>query len=278
MQENDSPTPIIPRRRTHPGGVSAILELWRYRDLLRSLVIRDLKIKYQRPFLGLLWTLLNPLLTMGILITVFSYVVRIPIKNYWAFLISGFFVWNFAQQCLFHATTVLQNHASLNRSVYFPREVLILGAALSKLVEFLLETALVILLLAVFYHHALPAALILIPLLVAALLLIILGLMFPLAVAAVFFHDVQHAVPIAMMSLFYLSPVFYPLEMIPASFQPFYFLNPIAGLLTLFHVVLYQGGWPSLAQTASTVAMALATGWIGYLIFNRYKDVCVEIA
>ena len=87
-------------------------EIWSYRDLLRNLVARNLKVKYQRSVLGFLWTLLNPLLTVGVLVMVFTFVVRVQIENYWAFLLSGYFVWNFISQSLNSATFVLAEHAS----------------------------------------------------------------------------------------------------------------------------------------------------------------------
>jgi lipopolysaccharide transport system permease protein len=264
--------------RSPDRGRASIRELWAFRDLLRSLVVRDIKIKYQGSVLGIAWTLLNPLLTVAILVTVFSHVIQIAVDHYWAFLLSGFFAWNFIQQNLFHATSIMNNHASLNRSVYFPREVLILGALLTKLVDFLMEFSVVLILFAAFYYRTVPFSLVLLPWLVVILLLITVGLMFPLAVVAAYFHDVQQAVPIAMMSLFYLSPVFYPVEMVPEAVRPWYYLNPLVGLIQLFHVVVYQGVWPTMTLLGSVSAVALGVCLTGYFIFNRYKDVCVEIA
>jgi hypothetical protein len=105
-----------------------LAELWRFRYLLRSLVVRNLKVKYQRSVLGFLWTLLNPVLTIAVLIAVFSYVVRMGMVHYWAFLLSGFFAWNFVAQMLYAGITILAEHATLRRSVAFPTELLIFGA------------------------------------------------------------------------------------------------------------------------------------------------------
>jgi ABC-type polysaccharide/polyol phosphate export permease len=254
------------------------VELWRFRGLLRSLIIRDLKVKYQRSLLGLVWTLLNPLLTVAILVTVFSYVLRIQVDRYWAFLISGLFAWNFLQQCLYHAVALLRDNAHLNRSVYFPREILLLGAAMSKMVEFLIELAIVTLVLLVFHHHTIPSSFVVCPIIIAILFVMVVGLMFPLAVLAVFFYDVQQALPIVVLSLFYLSPVFYPVEMVPESFRPFMYLNPITGILSLFHTVFYSGLWPSWTLLGTVAATAMALFALGYWIFRRYQGICVEIA
>jgi len=255
-----------------------LVELWRFRGLLRSLVIRDLKVKYQRSLLGLVWTLLNPLLTVAILVTVFTYVIRIQLVHYWAFLISGFFAWNFIQRTLYHSTTILREHASLSRSVYYPPEILILSASMSKLAEFLIEIAIVLLVLLVFHHGAVPASLVLFPLIVVLQVILAIGLMFPLAAVAVLYYDVQHALPLVISSLFYISPVFYPVEMIPEGARLVYHLNPVVGLLRLYHVVFYEGGWPSGSLLAGVAATAVVTCAAGHAIFKRCKESCVEIA
>jgi len=278
--EKSNPAGIEPGRtitRSYRGDL-VFTELWRYRELLRSFVVRDLKVKYQRSLFGLIWTLINPLMTVAILVTVFSYVIRIPIEHYWAFLISGFFVWNFVSHALYHTTTLLSSHAALSRSVYFPREILVLSAVLSKLVEFLVEISIVLVLLFIFHFHSVPATLILLPVLILIQVILAVGLMFPLAVISVLFYDIQHALPILITSIFYLTPVFYPVSMIPEGLRPFYYLNPFVALLNLYHTVLYDAAWPSATLLCSALIAAVCILVLGFGVFSRFKGVCVEIA
>lgn len=258
-----------------PG--SALREVWRYRELLRGLIVRNLKVKYQRSMLGFIWTLLNPLLTIAVLTVVFTYFIRIGVEHYWAFVFSGYFVWNFLLQMLSSATYILAEHAPLRRSVAFPSEVLVLATAASRLVEFAVEMAIAVLLLILVHHGHVPASFALLPLLILIQVLLAIGLALPIATLSVFYSDVQHAIPIILLMLFYLSPVFYPATLVPPSLQPFYFLNPIAGLLTLFHDTLYGGGWPSPALLVSVALAAIGLCAIGYAIFNRYKRLFAEI-
>ena len=260
------------------GTYMGLGEVWRFRALFRSLVARDLKIKYQRSPLGFLWTLLNPLLTSLILIGVFTYVIRVPIDHYWAFLLSGYFVWNFIHQGLTQSTNLLRDHSSLRRSIAFPSEILIWSASFSRLFEFLIEIALVMIVLVLFHHQAIPTSLVLFPLLILIQVILTVGLMYPLSTLSVFFHDVSYALPVVIFAIFYLSPVFYPVEMIPEAVRPFYFINPFAGMLTLYHTVLFDGQWPSITLLASVGTSAIVVCLIGYAIFNRYKNVCTEIA
>jgi len=116
------------------GALGRMRGVWRYRELLHSLVVRNLKVKYQRSLLGFVWTLVNPLFTVAVLGVVFSHVVRIPLPHYWAFLLSGYFVWNFMLQTLNTGTYIFAEHSRLTRSVAFPSEILVFGAAGSRLI------------------------------------------------------------------------------------------------------------------------------------------------
>jgi len=256
---------------------SRLSQVWRYRELLRSMIIRNLKVKYQRSLLGFVWTLINPLLTVAILVLVFSHVVRIPMEHYWAFVLSGYFVWNCMLQTLNTGTYIFAEHSRLTRSVAFPSEILVFGAVGSRLLEFLAEIALIMVMLAAFHHFRVPPSFALLPVLVVIQVLLAIGLALPIATLSVFYYDVQHALPIALTTLFYLSPVFYPVQMVPEAVRPFYFVNPLAGLLTLYHDILYVGQMPSLSLLAGVFASSLAVYAIGYAVFNRYASVYAEI-
>jgi ABC-type polysaccharide/polyol phosphate export permease len=256
---------------------SRLRRVWRYRELLHSLVVRNLKVKYQRSLLGFVWTLVNPLLTVVVLGVVFSHVVRIPLPAYWAFLLSGYFVWNFALQTLNTGTYIFAEHSRLTRSVAFPGEILVFGAAGSRLIEFIAEIGLVLAVLAVFHHGNIPQSYALLPVLMLIQLLLVIGLALPIATLSVFYYDVHHALPIALTTLFYLSPVFYPAQMVPEAFRGLYFLNPFAGLLTLYHEVFYWGRMPPFDLLGGMLLVAIVFYLVGYAIFRRYAAIFPEI-
>lgn len=251
-------------------------EVWRYRQLLRSLVIRNLKIKYQRSALGFLWTLLNPLLTVGVLAVVFTHIVKIPLQHYVAFLFSSYFVWNFILQTISSGAFLLAEHAQLARSAAFPKEVPVIAGVASRLVEFAIELSIILIGLVLFHHHGIPASFSLIPYLILVQCALALGLVFPIAGLSVFYRDVQHLLPIALTVLFYVSPVFYPASMVPEALRPYYMANPVAQLLTAYQKVIYQGRFPSMmilaALTLASCLMLLA----GYAVFNRFKKEIAE--
>ena len=124
--------------------------IWRYRELLRVLIVRNTKVKYQGSALGFLWTLLNPLLIMAILLAVFTHVIRMQIEDYWAFLLSGYFVYHSIGQTLTAASFVYSEYATMLRSVALPPETPLLAATLSRFLEYLVELALILVLLVIF--------------------------------------------------------------------------------------------------------------------------------
>lgn len=268
-------------RTTSRGGrVPArrrVAEIWEFRHLLRHLVARDLKVKYQRSTLGFLWTFLNPLITVGVLIAVFTNVIRIQLDHYWAFLLSGYFVWNAVAQSIMGGSYVLQEHSRLTRSVAFPKEVLILSSALSRTLEFAVEMVIIVLILAIAHHHALPACFALLPLILLIQVVLTLGVVFPVTILSTLFSDVMHALPVVMTSIFYLTPVFYAASLVPEKFRALYFANPFAGLLTLYHSVLYEGVMPSPLLLGGCIVGSAAILVVGFLIFHRYQDICSEL-
>ena len=263
--------------RGRKGPLAAARNLWRYRDLVGRMVARNLRVKYKRSVLGFVWTLLNPLLTVSVLIAIFSYVVRVEIDAYWAFLVSGYFVWNFVGQTLSSATYVLREYGHLSRAVAYPKEAPILAAVLARLVEFLAEVVLVLVILAIFRHGHVPVSFLWIPLLIFLQVMIALGLAFPVATLSAFYHDVEHAMPILLTTLFYVSPIFYSVVLVPEAVRSLYMLNPLAGLLTLFQTVAYAGQAPAMGLLLGTSAVAVVLPLVGYTLFTRFESLVAEV-
>jgi ABC-type polysaccharide/polyol phosphate export permease/GT2 family glycosyltransferase len=260
-----------------PGLLPQLADLWGARELVVLLAARDLKVKYQRSWLGFLWTLLNPLVTVGVLVAVFSQVIRIPIEHYWAFLISGYFVWNFFAQTLNGGVQSAAANAYLTRTCYFPQEVLVLSASLARLLEFLVEMALLLVVLAVFHHGSVPASFAAVLPLLPILFVLVVGVAFPLVALAVHYQDAVQAIPLATAAWFYVTPVFYELDLVPEELRGLFLLNPLAPLLGAFQAALYRGVMPSAADLSVLAALASVLAVAGYALFNRRKRGFAEI-
>jgi ABC-type polysaccharide/polyol phosphate export permease len=246
-------------------------------ELIYSIVIRNLKIKYQRSIFGFIWTLFNPLITVLVLSTVFSYVIRIEMEDYWAFLLSGYFAWNFSQLIMNSGTYLLSENAELIRSIKFPMEVIILGAGLAKTIEFSVELLIILLIIAFFRHESIPISYSIVPVIIVINFFIVTGIQFIVATSTAFYRDIHHALPLALITLFYISPIFYPLSMVPDSFKNFYLLNPFTHILTCYQSAIYQGVFPSSFFLLTSIGIALLLSISGWLLFNSHKNVYSEI-
>ena len=258
-------------------GDRALADLWRYRELWRSLTVRNLRVKYQRSALGFLWTLLNPVLTVAVLAVVFTHVVKIALPHYLAFLLSAYFVWNFMMQVISSGTYLLAEQASLVRSIAFPKAIPVLAGVSSRLVEFMVEMGLILTLIVCFHHRGVPAALLLLPWLLVVQTAMALGFVLPIAALSVFYRDIQHVLPIVLTTLFYVSPVFYPASMVPEQVRTLYLVNPLAQLLTAYQLVVYEGRLPGAGLIA---ALSLSAGLIvavGSLVFRRLQADVAEV-
>jgi ABC-type polysaccharide/polyol phosphate export permease len=248
-----------------------------HRDLLRALVARNLRIRYQRSTLGLAWSLLNPGLTIVVIAVVFQSIVRIGVEDYWMFLLSGYFAWVFLQHTVTASTSAFTEHASMLRTLAVPPEILVVGVVVSRFVEFLVELALVAVVLAVVRHGTIPVSFLALPLASVLLLTMVLALSLPVAAGAVFFRDIAFALPVALTLIGYLSPVYYPISLVPPDWVRLFELNPLARLFTLFHTILYQGAAPAPGDWAVVTAYGVILLGLGYAAFRWRRRLIPEV-
>jgi ABC-type polysaccharide/polyol phosphate export permease len=257
-------------------------ELWQYRELIRSLVVRDLKVRYKNSILGIAWSLLNPLLMMVVYTIFFTIVLGNPgnIPHYPVFLLSGLLPWNFFSESVASATASIVGNAHLIKKVYFPREILPISIVLSSLVNFLIA-------LPVFFALTLisgvPVTLwvLLLPFTILIQVVFTAGLTLILSTLNVFYRDTQIILNVLMLGWFFLTPVFYPITTVPQEAHVLgihfnaqlwlYRLNPMASIIASYHDLLYSGaptGLDFLLRTAITALIVLAAG---YVVFMRYS-------
>jgi lipopolysaccharide transport system permease protein len=266
--------------------IRRIAELYQYRELIKNLVIRDLKVRYKNSVLGILWSLLNPLLMTLVFTVVFTLMLpRNSQPNYPVFFLCGFLPWSFFASTVSGATGSIVSNANLIKKVYFPREILPLAHVLANLVHFLLALVVLFGMMLVFRVQFTPALLML-PLIVLSQAMFTAGMAFILSTANVFYRDTQHILQIVIQAWFFLTPVFYPITILPQSQQIMGLtvdiqlwarrLNPMASIIASYRDVLYRGvftGWDFFLRTLVTCAIVLL---VGYLVFCRFSRVFGE--
>jgi len=214
-------------------------------DLLRELIERDIKLRYRGSLLGILWTLLNPLAELLVLIFVFKLVLRVDIPNYPPYLFTGLIVYSWFQTSVNFATLSVVGSRELVRRPGVPAAILPIVTVASNLVHFVLSLPILLGLL-VLSHIPFTSALVALPFLVALEFVFILGCAYPVATVHVWFRDTQHVLRIALQLLFYLTPVFYEAGSAPERVQWFYRINPMAQMIDAYRAVLLRGELPNL--------------------------------
>lgn len=246
--------------------------LW---DLMRTLVARDLKLRYKRSALGFAWSLLNPLAQLLVFSFIFRTVLPLNIPNYSTFLFSGLLPWTWFSGSLYQATDAIVGSRELVRRPGFPAAVLPIVTVLSHLVHFVL--ALPVLILFLIASGIVPNGSILLLLPVILLQLVFtLSLAYLLAAVHVVFRDTQYLVNIALLLGFYLTPIFYSPGNIPPRFQLVYQLNPMNHIIRAYRAVLLDGQIPDLSSLALVGGASLILLMIGYRHFRRAGDHFVE--
>lgn len=267
--------------------IQRFAELYRYRELIRNLVIRDLKVRYKNSILGVLWSLLNPLAMMLVFTVVFTLMLPMNIEHYPVFFLCGFLPWTFLSASLTGSTNSIVGNASLIKKVYFPREILPIAEILANLINYLIAL-LVLFVLIVFSPVPLTAAWLMLPLIILAQVMFVGGLAFILSTANVFYRDTQHILEIVMQAWFFLTPIFYSIDILPKTKMLLGVtidvqvwlrrLNPMASLVASYRDVLYRGEFSGADFFLRTFATSLLILVIGFMIFCHFSSVFGEEA
>lgn len=239
----------------------------KYRYLLRNLVVRDLKARYKNSVLGVLWSILNPLFLMIVFTVLFSVLANNQIRQYPIFVLVGLIPWNFFSGSLTSGTVSVTGNSSLVKKVYFPRELLPTSALLSNLVNFLFAFAVLIVFLYIF-RIGLTIHALWVPAILLTQLIFTLGLILLLSSLTVFYGDVLMILEVVLLAWFFLTPVFYSLELfgetatvLGVTFNPaqvMRWINPMASIIDGYRTVLW-GTYDSAGPVAMNPAYLLRT-------------------
>jgi ABC-type polysaccharide/polyol phosphate export permease len=254
--------------------VELVQETYRYRELIWALALKDLKIRYRRSVLGFLWALLNPALLMLVLTLVFSTVLRFPIPHYAIFLLSVLLPWTFFSQSLSYAVESIVGNGDLIKKVKVAKLVFPMAAIVSNLINFglsLIPLALLVLLM----RHPFYWTWLYLPVPLLALTIFTMGIAFFFAVANVYYRDVAHILQIVLSAWFYVTPIIYSLDFIPAKYQWLFKLNPIIYVINGFRLSVYYGLLPKAPSIIASFVCAFVSLFIGFAIFRKNQDAFV---
>jgi lipopolysaccharide transport system permease protein len=262
-----------------PGGAWFSLDLkdfWAYRELLYFLTWRDVKVRYKQTAIGVLWAILQPVLTTAIFTVIFSTIARFDSQNvpYPLFALSGFMIWLFVFNSITFASNSLVGNSNLVTKIYFPRLIVPISATLAGLFDLLFSLAVLIVLM-IYYlsknSFALSSQLLFAP------VFIFLGIVLAVSLGTLFsalnvrFRDVKFALPFALQVWMFTSPIFYPPEILSEKARFVLAFNPLTGILQGFRAALFgdKFDWFTIGVSAGTIAVLML---VSLFVFKRMED------
>ena len=257
-----------PRAELYFKNMKRNKEFIRKKDLLWLLTKKEITLKYKRTMLGIFWSLLNPILLAIIFFIAFKIFMRIQMENYTFFLLSALFPWNWFSASIIISTSVLIGNVSLIKRMRFPRHFLIIAAILAQLVNLLFAIPIIIGF-SYFYGNG-PGVnwLLIVPILIVLQFIATMGICLCISIINAYFRDMEYIVGVAISMLFWLTPIIYPLNIVPEAYRIYLVLNPLMYLITAWRDIFmsnsFDWGNIGIAFGSSLVFLLL-----GLFLFQR---------
>jgi lipopolysaccharide transport system permease protein len=269
---------IRPPSLTRLNLVANLKTLFRYRDLLYTLTVHRIKVRYKQSLLGIGWAILQPLSMMLIFTIIFSFFAKLPSEGapYAVFAYAALLPWTFFSTALANATNGLVSHTQLVTKVYFPREILPITYVFAALFDFLIASTVLAGLMVYYRIQPTKNILYVIPIIfVMTCFATAMSLLF--SATQVRFRDMGVAVPLILQIWMFATPVIYPLSAVPARVRPLYVLNPMVGIVENFRQTVLNGAPPDFYTLGVAASVAFGLLFFSYLYFKHMDATMADI-
>jgi len=255
--------------------MNSLKELYAYREMIFSLVRKDLRTRYKGSVLGFLWTFLNPLLQLVVYTIVFSTIMRINVDKFYIYLFVALVPWIFFTSSIQGGATSILSGADLIKKIYFPRLVLpiaVTSAAFMNMVFSMLIVfvALIISGIGISWH------VVFLPVIMVLEYCFALGMAMIFSALNVYFRDLEHILGIITMAWFYLTPIVYTIDMVPQQYLGLFYLNPMTSMVQAYRDILYYHQVPQFATLGSIAIFSVVFIVAGYVLFQKLQKHFVE--
>lgn len=250
-------------------------ELYKYREFLKTSILKEFRGKYKKSFLGVLWSFINPLLQLLIYSVVFSFIMKSDIENYTVFLVVALIPWTFFSTTLIQSTNAIVINGGILKKVYFPREILPISIVTSNLLNFLISF-LIILGALLISGVGISPYILLFPVILIIQYILSIGFAFILSSITVYIRDLEYFINILMMLWFYLNPIVYSIDLIPSKLMPIFQLNPMLYVINAYRDVLYYQQLPNMKMLGFLFVFSTIFCFAGYHIFKKLEKRFVE--
>lgn len=247
-----------------------IQDLKNYREFLKSNVKKDIRGKYKGSFLGVLWSFINPLLSVLVYVIVFPYIMRIKVENYLIYLITGIIPWTFFTSSINMGMISVLSNADIIKKVYFPRIILPISSVTSCLVNFLISCA-IILLFCIGSGLGISIQLLWLPLIAIIQYIMLLGFTFILSAIEMYMRDIEHIINFILSMAFYVTPILYTPDIFPDNLVWVLKLNPMAYLVNAYRCIFFYQKIPNFLELGIVSVFSIVIFAIGYFVFEKLQ-------
>lgn len=251
--------------------IKKIQILFAQKQLLRQIVLKEIKAKYSSSLLGLTWAVITPLLIMGVINFVFTKVMMMDIEHFPLFVLSAILPWLSFSTSLFDATPSIVRNGHLLNQFTISREILPIASVAANFINFSLGLIVMLPVFIIFNPRIIPYLLFL-PVIILFHFVFTVGIGLLLSCVNVFLRDIWHLLEVGLMFWFWVTPIFYSIDMVPARFQWVCRLNPMTSYITMYRNILFEARMPSFWLIITVVSVALVALFIGYKIFIKYES------
>lgn len=250
--------------------MSLIKNLYNYRELLKSNVKKEIRGKYKGSFLGVLWSFVNPLLTVLVYAIVFPYIMRVKTENYLIFLIIGIIPWTFFTTVINQGMITVRMNEGIIKKVYFPREILPISVALSGLVNFFIS-CIIIVIFCIFGGVGVTWHIILLPIIALIQFVFSLGLILGLSAINIYIKDTEYIVQFFINMLFYATPILYQSTLFPEKIRWILYLNPMTQIVEAYRNIFLYHQLPDVMGILYVIIVSLIIFALGLAIFRKLE-------
>ena len=254
---------------------SQLSNLWKYRQLASELFWTYIKLRHVGSVLGFIWTLLNPILYILTYWVVFSLIIKMGLQNYPLFLIPGYLAWNFTFSSIVNSSESILQSKDLITKIAFPNEIIVLTNVVVGFVDFIISLIIFSIVILIFYP---PISYYIVPIILFLQILLTMGISLIVACISVYFKDVPKLIVILGNIFFFLTPIFYPLDIIPSKFRIIALINPLAQIINIYHDLIYYKVFPNPILIIITAIVSLTVFTIGFVVFNKLRFSFAELS
>lgn len=263
----------------HPLARENFVELWEYRELLIFLTQRQISVRYKQSVIGIGWAVIQPIVTMVVFTIIFGNLAQVETPNgldYAVFTLAGLLPWRYFASAVTGASTSMVMNSHIIGKVYFPRLIMLLVSVLAPMVDFAIALVILLILMPIF-GVGFSFKLLLIPILLILTAFVVLSVGLWLSAINVRFRDVGQAIPFAIQTLMYLSPVIYPASMVPEKFKFLYALNPMTTIIEIFRWITLGSELPEIGPALVSMLAVIGLFLTGLIFFNRVERTFVDV-